>query len=94
MRSPPHSNRTRKGAVWVCGANTATRCSSALENRTRPGTVFYWVFFTGFVMVNAALLFLQVLFAQKEKVTRADSLILMFNALFLGAGILANLDFE
>ena len=34
------------------------------------------------------------MFAQKEKVSRADSLILMFNALFLGAGILANLGFE
>ncbi|MEX2143152.1 MAG: hypothetical protein WD740_01035 [Anaerolineales bacterium] len=54
----------------------------------------HWVFFTGFVMVNAALLFLQALFTQKEKVSRADTLILMFNALFLGAGILANLGFE
>lgn len=54
----------------------------------------HWVFFTGFVMVNAALLFLQALFAHKEKVSRTDSLILMFNALFLGAGILANLGFE
>ena len=45
-------------------------------------------------MVNAALLVLQALFAQKEKVTRAHSLILMFNAFFLGAGILANLGFE
>ena len=54
----------------------------------------HWVFFSGFVMVNAALLFLQALFAQKELVSRSDSLILMFNALFLGAGILANLGFE
>lgn len=54
----------------------------------------HWVFFSGFVMVNAALLFLQALFAQKEKVSRTDTLILMFNALFLGAGILANLGFE
>ena len=54
----------------------------------------HWVFFAGFVMVNVALLFLQALFAQKQKISRADSLILMFNALFLGAGILANLGFE
>src|SRR3972149_11377242 len=54
----------------------------------------HWVFFSGFVLVNAALLFLQALFAQKEQVSRTDSLILMFNALFLAAGILANLGFE
>jgi len=54
----------------------------------------HWVFFTGFVMVNAALLLLQVVFPYKEALTGGDALLLIFNALFLGAGILANLGFE
>ena len=54
----------------------------------------HWVFFTGFVMVNAALLFIQNLFPYQGKFTTADSGLLIFNALFLGAGILANLGFE
>lgn len=54
----------------------------------------HWVFFTGFVMVNAALLWLQVVAPYKGKVTAADSGLLVVNAVFLGAGILANLGFE
>jgi len=54
----------------------------------------HWVFFTGFVMVNAALLFLQNVFPYREQLTRADIGLLVFNALFLGAGIFANLGFE
>ena len=54
----------------------------------------HWVFFTGFVMVNAALLFIQNMFPHREQLTGVDSGILSFNALFLGAGILANLGFE
>ena len=54
----------------------------------------HWVFFTGFVMVNAALLFLQVVFPYKGALTGGDVALLIFNALFLGAGIFANLGFE
>jgi hypothetical protein len=54
----------------------------------------HWVFFTGFVMVNAALLFLQNLFPHRGQLTSADIGLLIFNALFLGAGIFANLGFE
>ncbi len=54
----------------------------------------HWVFFTGFVMVNAALLFLQVVFPYKGALTGGDIALLIFNALFLGAGIFANLGFE
>ena len=54
----------------------------------------HWVFFTGFVMVNAALLFLQNLFPHREQLTGVDIGLLVFNALFLGAGIFANLGFE
>ena len=54
----------------------------------------HWVFFTGFVMMNAALLFLQNVFPHQEVLTRTDIGLLILNSLFLGAGILANLGFE
>ena len=54
----------------------------------------HWVFFTGFVMVNAAILFLQNIFPYREKISGADIALLALNALFLGAAILANLGFE
>jgi len=54
----------------------------------------HWVFFTGFVMVNGALLILQNIFPYGDQLTGADVGLLSFNALFLGAGILANLGFE
>ena len=54
----------------------------------------HWVFFTGFVMVNAALLFLQTVFPYGEEVTTGDASLLVGNAAFLAAGIFANLGFE
>ena len=54
----------------------------------------HWIFFTGFVMMNAALLFLQNLFPHKEQLTGRDAALLVANSVFLGAGILANLGFE
>jgi hypothetical protein len=54
----------------------------------------HWIFFAGFVMVNAAVLFLQDLFPHREKVSNADLGLLSMNALFLGAAVLANLGFE
>ena len=54
----------------------------------------HWVFFTGFVMVNAALLFLQTVFPYREEVTTGDASLLVGNAAFLAAGIFANLGFE
>lgn len=54
----------------------------------------HWVFFTGFVMVNTAILFIQNLFHYQEKITGADFILLTLNALFLGTGIIANLGFE
>lgn len=54
----------------------------------------HWVFFTGFVMVNAAILFIQNLFPHREKITNADLALLTLNSLFLGAGVFANLGFE
>jgi hypothetical protein len=54
----------------------------------------HWVFFTGFVMVNAAILFLQSLFPHREQMIGTDFALLALNALFLGAGVFANLGFE
>jgi hypothetical protein len=54
----------------------------------------HWVFFTGFVMVNVAILFMQNLFPHREPLTGTDFALLTLNALFLGAGVLANLGFE
>ena len=54
----------------------------------------HWIFFTGFVMVNAAILFLQDLFPYRGTISNSDIAFLGLNALFLGAAILANLGFE
>ncbi|HET6824067.1 MAG TPA: hypothetical protein VFH34_15555 [Anaerolineales bacterium] len=54
----------------------------------------HWVFFTGFVMVNVAILFMQNLFPHRKELSSADLVLLALNALFLGAGIFANLGFE
>ena len=54
----------------------------------------HWIFFTGFVMVNVAILFMQALFPHRGQLTRADYALLALNALFLGAGVFANLGFE
>ena len=54
----------------------------------------HWVFFAGFVMVNASLLLLQDVFPHRNPLTGTDMGLLIFNALFLGAGIFANLGFE
>jgi len=54
----------------------------------------HWVFFTGFVMVNAALMFLQVLLPHPAPLRAGDQALLALNGLFIGAGIFANLAFE
>lgn len=54
----------------------------------------HWVFFAGFVMVNMAILFLQQIFPHKGEISSTDSILLSLNALFLGAGVFANLGFE
>ena len=54
----------------------------------------HWVFFTGFIMMNAALLFLQNLFPHQSELSKTDIALLIFNSLFLGAGFFANLGFE
>jgi hypothetical protein len=54
----------------------------------------HWLFFAGFTMVNAAILFLQDLFPHQESLSGGDMGLLLLNSLFLGAGVMANLGFE
>jgi hypothetical protein len=54
----------------------------------------HWLFFAGFIMVNAAILFLQNVFPHQGTVTGRDTGLLLLNSLFLGAGVMANLGFE
>lgn len=54
----------------------------------------HWIFFTGFVLINTALLFLQTVFPYREQLTTGDASLLVGNAAFLAAGIFANLGFE
>lgn len=54
----------------------------------------HWLFFTGFVMGNVAILFLQNLFPYREKFSNMDVTLLGLNAVFLGLAVLANLGFE
>ncbi len=52
------------------------------------------VFFTGFVLINATLLFLQVLFPCRALLRVGDGALLVLNGLVIGAGLFANLAFE
>ena len=54
----------------------------------------HWVFFAGFVLVNAALMLLQALFPRREAMGGRDSALIALNAVLIGAGIFANLAFE
>ncbi len=54
----------------------------------------HWIFFMGFVMGNIAILFIQKLFPHQGEITSTDLVLLALNALFLGAGVFANLGFE
>lgn len=54
----------------------------------------HWIFFLGFMLVNAAILAIQNIFPSRGPVSGSDLVLLALNAVFLGAGILANLGFE
>ena len=54
----------------------------------------HWVFFIGFIMINAGLMLLQVLFPQRTASGSRDIALLVVNGLFISLGIFANLAFE
>jgi hypothetical protein len=54
----------------------------------------HWLFFAGFILGNAAILFIQDLFPHRGNLSGVDIGLLLLNSLFLGLGVLANLGFE
>jgi hypothetical protein len=54
----------------------------------------HWLFFAGFVLMNIALLLMQVIAPHPSSLQRGDLLLLIGNGLFIGLGIFANLAFE
>jgi hypothetical protein len=54
----------------------------------------HWLLFSGFVAVNAVLLALQALTEDVEAAARWDLMLIAANALFIAAGIFANLALE
>lgn len=54
----------------------------------------HWVFFTGFVLVNASLMFIQAVFPHQASLKVGAKVMLVLNGLFIGLGIFANLAFE
>ena len=54
----------------------------------------HYVFFTGFTLVNAMLMFLQVLFPYRGELRKSDVVLIVVNSLFIALGIFANLGFE
>ena len=54
----------------------------------------HWVFFAGFVLVNASLMALQALFPRRAPASGRDLVLLVANGLTIGAGVFANLAFE
>lgn len=54
----------------------------------------HWVFFGGYILINASLLLFQSIFANRRILTFADLALLALNGLFIALGIFANLAFE
>ncbi|HEU4868605.1 MAG TPA: hypothetical protein VFV09_12875 [Actinomycetota bacterium] len=54
----------------------------------------HWLFFAGFVMVNASVMLLQIVFPYDGQLRPRDRALIVFNSLFVAAGIFANLAFE
>lgn len=71
--------------------DTSTLCQIIIFN---DDEFSHWVFFTGFVLINVTLLLQQVLFPHRSPLRPPDVALLAINALFIGAGIFANLAFE
>lgn len=54
----------------------------------------HWVWFAGFVIINATLMGIQSLFPTRRTMSKGDSWLIGVNALFIALGIFANLAFE
>jgi hypothetical protein len=54
----------------------------------------HYIFFIGFVMINTGIMLTQALYGGTTNLSMADIGLLILNALFIAAGIVANLAFE
>lgn len=54
----------------------------------------HWIWFGGFVLINATLMGIQALFPTRTALKGRDSWLIGLNALFIALGIVANLAFE
>lgn len=54
----------------------------------------HYLFFAGFTIVNIAIMLTQVVLPQERRPSLADTALVTLNALFVAAGIVANLGFE
>lgn len=68
-----------------------TLCRIIIFNDDQFG---HWLFFAGFVLMNGALLAVQLLFPYRGEMSGRDVVLLMTNAVFIGVGVFANLAFE
>lgn len=73
------------------GSNNSSLCRIIIFN---DDEFSHWIFFSGFVFLNASLMLMQILFLWSGRLTRRDLGWLVLNGLFIGAGIFANLAFE
>jgi hypothetical protein len=54
----------------------------------------HYLFFIGFVVVNLVMLWTQVVYPSRDNLSALDKALIVFNGLFIGLGIFANLAFE
>jgi hypothetical protein len=77
--------------VRACPAAGEPLCSIIAFN---DDEFSHWLFFAGFVMVNASVMLLQIVFPYDGQLRPRDRALIVFNSLFVAAGIFANLAFE
>lgn len=77
--------------VRFCDGDTSRLCEIIAFN---DDEFSHWLFFSGFIVINAVLLALQACATRVPRASRADAALLAVNALFIAAGIFANLAFE
>ena len=77
--------------IRFCEDDTSRLCEIVAFN---DDSFSHWLFFAGFVVINAVLLALQALARDVATVSMLDLALFAANALFIAAGIFANLAFE
>lgn len=77
--------------IRFCADETSRLCEIVAFN---DDSFSHWLFFAGFVVINAVLLALQALAREVTTASRLDIVLIAVNALFIAAGIFANLAFE